>query len=79
LSDWDDDYDEMQGIVTLEIPLATRGTSGRPKHTDPEEQAAWLRAGVEDYLRHTEKGDDLQVGEPKQVASREERWTEWPD
>lgn len=31
---WADGFDEWQGTVTIEIQVAVRPTSGRPKHTE---------------------------------------------
>lgn len=42
IGEWDEGFDELQGVVTLKVQIATRATSGRPKHTDPEEQGAWM-------------------------------------
>jgi hypothetical protein len=80
MGEWDEGFDELQGIVTLEVQVATRATSGRPKHTDPEEQGAWVAQLTEmDWRLRQEKdpADDAKVGSVNMVGFRPERWTDW--
>jgi hypothetical protein len=67
------DYREWQGIITVEIPIAMRAMSGREKHTDPVEQAGWITEALTRWMRDANQGaDDIQTGEARLVAHREE-------
>jgi hypothetical protein len=82
----DGDYAEWQGRVRLEIQLAVRSTSGRPKHTDPEQQALLMRDFVADELRDRIEdrlrevyGEELDVsiGTVTLTGYPDEKWQTW--
>jgi hypothetical protein len=73
-----ENFDEWQGIVTIEIPIAVRAMSGRPKHTDPIEQGTTIAQMLTQWCREANgDADDIQSGEASLVGNREERWAEW--
>jgi hypothetical protein len=86
-----DEYDEWQGIIMIEVPIALRATSGRPKHTDPEEQGVWLAGAVrtalegvegvvDSGLRHIFSDSlDVSIGDTRMVGHEERRWLDWDD
>jgi hypothetical protein len=72
-----DGFDEWQGTVILEIPLAVGSASARAKHTDPEEIAAWVRAHITSVMgQQYREADDVQVGEILK-SHRDDHWTDW--
>jgi hypothetical protein len=72
------DFDEMQGVVTIEIKLATRSMAADAKHTDPEEQTEGLRYVIIQGLQRVFDGvDDTRIGAVEVTGFRDERWTDW--
>jgi len=78
MGEWDEGFDEWQGVVTIEVQMAVRATSGRPKHTDPVEQGTWVANAVQGKLREVfADADDVMIGTAKLLGHREEHWADW--
>ena len=75
-----DTYDEWQGVAVLEVQLVLRATSGRPKHTDPQEQGAMLAETVKRSLQDEFGGQlDVSIGNVRMSGLREEAWFDLGD
>ena len=59
----------MATVVTLEIDLETWANSGRDKHTDPLDQAAFLAQAIATYLAHLEQAIDVAIHEVRLVKT----------
>ncbi len=70
-----DDYDEWSGRLTLDVLVKFRANTGRPKHTDPEEQgpgfALIVKELLDSYNRHDIQTD---IGDVSLTNWKQEDW-----
>jgi hypothetical protein len=55
-------YEMAMGTVAFEVEIMLASDSGREKHTDVEEQGAWLLSPIERGLRSFEPGSGVGFG-----------------
>ena len=46
--------DHGSGTIRIEVDWESWANSGRDKHTDPEEQGAWLANAIASHLKHSD-------------------------
>jgi hypothetical protein len=75
-----DEYDQWQGVISIDVELALRATSGRPNHTDPEEQGIGLASAIRTYLvgMLSYEGDS-DIGEVTMTGYQPRDWMNWDD
>jgi hypothetical protein len=75
-----DEYDQWQGVISIDVELALRATSGRPNHTDPEEQGIGLASAIRTYLvGMLSYGGDSDIGEVTMTGHQPRDWMDWND
>jgi hypothetical protein len=75
-----DEYDQWQGVISIDVELALLATSGRPNHTDPEEQGIGLASAIRTYLvGMLSYGGDSDIGEVTMTGYQPRDWMNWDD